>query len=340
MKEILITQTALEHMWQVSQHCPTETGGVLVGTIHHPLILDAGDPGPQAVKTYASFSTDPVHDQQTLQAARARYSPVLEVLGYWHKHPPGMTHPSAGDLQQARALLVDLESLGVKDSWLLCLILQQAAQPANAAYPYLLTAGEAGFRALGLAVIPEQDPRVHQAIQAEPLPLQANEAGHPWQSPNFQFHHTPLGAVRLHQEKARLEQAGFQVQFRQRKSDQRLSLWLKRGILELLCVLPVEYPVGMPRFYQLPEGLEVFPLIARPAWNSDLFLSDCLAGFEAPVQPEQAAAPLSPALACPVPIPADGISWLLLTGTAGLLGFAFGWFLSRRGSGIPIKERK
>jgi len=111
-----------------------------------------------------------------------------------------------------------------------------------------------------------------------------------------------------------------------------VSLLVERDGEHILCVLPVEYPLGMPRLFRLPTGEELYPFRQLPVWNSDLTVADLLSAVESPEMTSPLA--MGPA---PASIPRSGICqcthlhpsllWLLL---AGLVGLGIGAIWGRR----------
>lgn len=299
MDAIYITQQAAESMWEQSQGCSTETGGPLVGTLQIPMVLIAGEPGPHAVKMPHFFSTDPEYDRQMLNRAREKYGRKMHLLGYWHKHPEGMNHPSPGDLRQARKLAADLRDVGEQHAWLLTFILQSADNPEQAIFPYLLSPDMENFQKISLIVVKDDSDEVRQALESEGAVIVSNRIDHPWADPDFRFQFTPVGRSRLEWEQQVLEQAGYKVEVRQRKSDQRISFLLSNERSQYLCIFPVEYPLNMPRLYVLPDKEEIFPLRARSLWNSDFTVADLLANVNQLVAEEP------PITTPPTPFPRD-----------------------------------
>jgi integrative and conjugative element protein (TIGR02256 family) len=283
MEKIYVVREALDTMLRLSRNCETETGGILAGTTRLPLVFTAGEPGPNSIKSTVSFQSDPDQDREELRRARDNFNVTIQILGYWHKHPSGLKQPSHGDLIQARRLLASWQALGGDKPWLLSFIIQDGKHNEGAVYPYLLDELGGSFRPLQLAIVEQDEELVKQALQKEPLRLSANRMEHPWIDPTFRFHQTPAGRLRLEEELKSLKRAGFKVKVQQKKSNQRATFLIEKDGWELLCVFPVEYPLGIPRFFQLPTGVERFPLQYRPVWNSDLMVVDyvsCLRQLE------------------------------------------------------------
>jgi len=288
-------------------------------------VLVAGDPGPRARKTAASFTTDSEHDRQVLEQARQHYGGRVTALGYWHKHPAGLNQPSGGDLDQARKLLADLHTSGGASPWLLIFILHPDSRLENSVHAFILWLDTPGFRSVQLVIMEETALQVQQALRDEPVYLTPKQQDHPWVDLDFRFHLTPVGYQRLEHEKTALEVAGYRVQARQRRDDQRVSLLVEREGEQVLCVLPVEYPLGMPRLFRLPAGEELYPFRQRPVWNSDLTIADLLSALETPEM-------MSPSVPKPISAPTaphPPLLWLLLAGLVGL-GVGVIWGHRRR----------
>jgi len=275
MEKLTLTPAVIQQIQAISAHCPTEIGGLLIGTVKQPVVVLAGEPGPKAVLRPSSFSTDPDHDRQLLARARKQYGGRVTALGYWHKHPAGMSRPSGGDLAQAQALLANLT--GDDNPWVLAFIVDPAHPAGKNIFPYILEPPGTGFRLLRVEVVDERSPAVQRALAAEPVYAFSEEGDSFWGTPDFRFQHTPAGLQRLRQEKAQLEAAGYRVKVTERNDDRRISLRVEKGNASWLCLPPPEYPLSMPRIYRLPHLNEEFPFQSRPVWNSDLTLADCLA---------------------------------------------------------------
>jgi proteasome lid subunit RPN8/RPN11 len=274
MNQMMITQAALAQMWQVSQNCLTETGGLLIGSLHTPLILAAGKPGAHAIHKATFFQSDPQQDKMELQKARQRFGAAVQPVGYWHKHPQGMPRPSEGDLRQAQQMLASWRFLGEKDPWLVCVILQDDQNTLAAAHPYRLNHPNGRFAAIDFQVIPEDDGIVAQTLAAQPVHLESNQREHPWVNPDFHFQETISGRMRLERETQALQKLGYRVEIQQGKSNKRICVSIRAVEQAYDCLLPAEYPLGMPRIFQYPGGQEVYPITQHPVWNSDVLLAD------------------------------------------------------------------
>lgn len=276
MNIVQITQKAVQDMWQMCHNCPTETGGALVGTLRTPMVLAAGSPGEKAIERSSSFTTDPEHDRNFLRRTREETKRQVGILGWWHKHPDGMDHPSGGDLLQAQALMKSLTTLGDTPLWLLVFILQPRYAAEKATFPYLITDESGDLQKIRLEVVETDGPLVQAALRQESALLATGGSLNQWIDPGFRFQNTPAGRKRLEGEKEALEKLGYQVEVRQRKDNERISFLMRKGASAFLCIFPVEYPYGMPRLYRLPQQEEVYPFAMSPTWNSDIQVVDWL----------------------------------------------------------------
>jgi integrative and conjugative element protein (TIGR02256 family) len=86
-----------------------ETGGILLGydesELGEMLVMEAGDPGPDAEHRADFFNRDLAHAQhladEALEASGSRW------VGEWHTHPRGALAPSRTDLRTYRSFLRD-----------------------------------------------------------------------------------------------------------------------------------------------------------------------------------------------------------------------------------------
>jgi hypothetical protein len=237
-------------------------------------VIFAGDPGLEADLKPSSFTSDPNHDKFLLKKVQSQYDGHVTLLGYWHKHPPGMNRPSGGDLTQAQELLADL--VDDPHPWLLAIIVNFDSASGPFIYPYVLNGSGKKFKSISPIIVDQKSDSVQQALESEPIYRLKQERRSFWSNPNFRFHLTATGGQRLREELELLKGGGYQVHLQQRKDNHRLSLIIERGEDSWLCVPPAEYPLCMPRFFRLPNLTEEFPFVNFPTWNSDLTLADCL----------------------------------------------------------------
>lgn len=99
-------EARIHELAQVSED-GLETGGILLGRGPSPYglldVLDAGDPGLNAVRQADSFLRDLAHAQQLADAAWTRSRATW--IGEWHTHPKTGPDPSPRDLVTYAELL-------------------------------------------------------------------------------------------------------------------------------------------------------------------------------------------------------------------------------------------
>lgn len=290
MENLCIIDSAIERMWQLSRDCDTETGGLLIGTTAVPLIMAAGAPGNHSIRKATFFQSDPEQDKLELRKARRLYGDVLQPVGYWHKHPQGISQPSRADLQQAQQILASWRPTDFGKTWLVCVIMQNGKDPVAASFPYKLIDPKGSFSSTKFQVISECDPLAAKALSVEPVKLTSNIQTHPWVDPGFRFQFTASGKIRLEKDIEALNDLGYKAEIRQRKSDNHLSIFIHADDKSYMCLLPREYPFGMPRIFQHPGGEELYPLERYHFWNSELSLADWVEGSIQQPQSELAAA--------------------------------------------------
>lgn len=86
-----------------------ETGGILLG-FDHPdrmIVSQAGEPGPNAVRSKHRFLRDLAYAQEL--AGDAWASEGSQWIGEWHSHPDGQVEPSPADLESYLRHLSDAD---------------------------------------------------------------------------------------------------------------------------------------------------------------------------------------------------------------------------------------
>jgi hypothetical protein len=106
---------AYQRICDEASHSPgRETGGILVGRMFQLrdglclVVVAASGPGANADRRPHTYAPDPTTSQRDLEAWRNHYRAYgVDYVGEWHKHPPGIQQPSAGDTLQVIDILSD-----------------------------------------------------------------------------------------------------------------------------------------------------------------------------------------------------------------------------------------
>ena len=112
----LIEQESLRYNNRYIAKHDQETGGIMIGKRlagDRIIIVAATKPGPNAEHYQFEFGLDADHANAELQRWIAR-DPEVDFIGVWHKHPPSLDRPSAGDRQSAYKLFADPDYANVE----------------------------------------------------------------------------------------------------------------------------------------------------------------------------------------------------------------------------------
>ncbi len=276
MEQLRVAHGAIQALLDFCRDGANETGGLMVGIAQPPTVLAVGGPGPKAVRSPTTFTSDPQHDGQFLQSQRQKFGQPVTGLGYWHKHTVELSRPSLADFHQARKLLADLQDKGDSSSWLLITIVCQTGNSEPVIQPFYLSLDTPDFVPWPFVVVADDASALRDALKTEPTDSASNRSTDFWTDLDFQFQDTQRGRQKLRDDELTLKDAGYTVQILERRRDRRVALVVERGEKQFLCVLPPEYPLGMPRLFILPEMAEVFPLLSRPVWNSTMTVADLI----------------------------------------------------------------
>jgi hypothetical protein len=79
----------------------TETGGILLGTIHEGIwhVIESIDPGPRSIFTPSYFEYDTDYVNHLAKVVSREYRTELRLLGLWHRHPGSFDSFSSTDDQ-------------------------------------------------------------------------------------------------------------------------------------------------------------------------------------------------------------------------------------------------
>ena len=242
-----------------------ETGGILVGPPPIGdcfLITDQVADEGAADRTVVTYQSDAEYLQRQLGSIRSRY-PGRDYRGTWHKQPSSTT-PSEQDRRQAIEILSD-PSYKVGGRLIMPIIaLGGLGKRANLEC-HLIHAGESDFITVPHTIKSDDDPEFQLLMVLfesadRPVPQAAVRADHQ--------------TLRLHQELASLEVAGYKPTPKKFDDD---SVAIELPIDEsssLVAVLPEEYPQNPPRLLLVRQNLTVDVELQFPPWSSAYMISD------------------------------------------------------------------
>lgn len=263
MKKLKITRSAFGVIKRESLTHNTETGGLLIGTLNEPIVLKASRAGINAKTTTISYSNDTQYDNRALQQAIKKSNGKCKKIGYWHLHPTGCTHPSLGDLHQARQIVKGNEDDG--DMRPVFFVIANVDGEVRL-FGYSLKPSQKNFGQVVIEIINDDSREIEKALRSEPAVIQPKNMDF-WKD-HFQFYLTPNGYRRLKEEVDGLKQAGYDVNVYTRK---QLCLKVQKEQV-ILCYLPPEYPLNPPRLFRGDRELRY----CMPIWNSSYYIIDIL----------------------------------------------------------------
>jgi integrative and conjugative element protein (TIGR02256 family) len=263
MQKLKITRSAYSVIKRESFAHNTETGGLLIGTLNEPIVVKASHAGVNAKVTAISYSNDVPYDNHILQETIEKSNGKCKKIGYWHLHPAGCTHPSLGDLHQARQIVQRNERDG--DMRPVFFVIANVNGEVRL-FGYSLKPGQKNFEQVAIDIINDDSKEIENALRSEPAVIQPREMDF-WKD-HFQFYLTPNGYERLKEEVDYLKQAGYDVNVYTRK---QLCLKIKKEET-ILCYLPPEYPLNPPRLFKDDREIRY----CMPIWNSSYRIIDIL----------------------------------------------------------------
>jgi integrative and conjugative element protein (TIGR02256 family) len=258
-----ITKSAYQSIKSESLKHATETGGILIGTLRHPVVIRASCAGSLADLSVCSYSNDAAHDSKHLQTAIRDYDGKVKLVGYWHKHPGNMSQLSAMDIETARGIIKRAEKQ--EDHRPVFFMITNVVGHDVKLYCYMLN-DRSGVTAVATKFINDGSPEVIKALNLEPAIVRQKKVNF-WDDPGFQFYMTKTGSERLQQEVDELKSHGFSVKAYARE---HVYLTISKYKETLICVLPPEYPLNPPRFFRGKDEIDY----QLPIWNSSMGIID------------------------------------------------------------------
>jgi proteasome lid subunit RPN8/RPN11 len=273
MEDVLITYKASRNIIKQSKLCPVETGGILVGTLSPLTIVAAGSPGENAVHEAARFTSDPNADRACLTDARKQHGSQVGLVGWWHKHPLGLTTPSSGDRYQARQLAKEYND---GQPVLMGIVNRHPKLVRHKTILHLYSIDPAGNLAEhDWKLIGGRSKELLDAIGRAPIRPDLKPTDY-WTDKDFQSYLNPIGRERINDEVQNLRKKGWAVKVGRRTSDHSLVLDMREGSSVLRCVLPPEFPLNPPTVFTA-DGRQFVELRALRGWNSHFHLIEVAA---------------------------------------------------------------
>jgi hypothetical protein len=259
-------------MEEEARKSPVETGGVLVGLAEPAIVLAAGKPGENSVRNAVLFKGDVAADGECLMHARKVFGDKVHVVGYWHKHPAGMTVFSGQDLHQARE---SASGFGDGKPLLVIILTEESSRGRLGTYPYMLRNAQDTLRPIVHEAIDVDDPRIQEALRKAPAMPDLHQGGF-WDLAEFQFFQNAVGKAWLQQDLDRVRKAGWEVTVGRAKKDGLLVATFVRAGRTLQGRFPRECPLNPPRMFS-SDRREFAELRALREWSSSRSLVEVLA---------------------------------------------------------------
>lgn len=261
-----------------SVRCQVETGGTLFGYRHGRVIAVATGPGPKALKQACKFSADVEFQQQALERITAKTNGRCKLMGYWHRHPGNMGHPSPGDQAQAREIAADFSNNNGACNLVAIITTVDLTRRKVLLHTFVFNPSSNKLEKARISILSNDSPILSKARKAEPSVITTRKADL-FNEPNFRFHETLMGEKRIRSEVKELEAHGFHVSVSKRKEDNRALMVVQApNGSRLIVVPPIEYPLNPPRVFELPHGNEWHGSFCPSTlhWNSDRRIVDLL----------------------------------------------------------------
>ena len=319
----LFSSSALQVIYsecQIYGAAGEETGGVLVGRrldSQRILVIAATGPGPKADHRHHTFAPDTNHLNNELERLRSQYNGT-DFVGFWHKHPPTLDHPSAGDEKQAWEVVNDPDFK--TEEFVLVIAVQRnrppSVNPEVKPYYYNRELLDRGAEPLLMEL------REVREGEARRLLCEVEERSHTWyDEPAFQR--------RLEEE---IERLSDQYQLRISKLPEQVVItaeWRRDPNIKIYFVCKEGYPnAGSPQVFAGLEQEQVVDSRRLTPWHPEHFLAQIADDIVSSIQlHRQAANRPHRSAPKPPPPPTKTKSWLILIVVVALVLGAGGGFL-------------
>ncbi len=270
MIELLITRGVIRTIETECLRNPhTETGGMLLGTMERYIAISATTAGQDAVKTATSYFNDEKYDHHILQETVRKYDGHVKSIGFWHKHPAGLRHPSMGDLAEACRVVNSISPEGDnRPVFFMIAILSRSLD----LFAYVLNHNMIAFDEVRLRIIDDDAREVREALAQEPVIIQPHDLDF-WGDPDFQWFQTNTGYARLKKDIDELTKRNYRARA---FAGKMLYLTIEKDGKTITCITPPEYPLNPPRLFE--NNLEI-PIVLT-SWNSTFMIVDVLTLLE------------------------------------------------------------
>lgn len=283
MKKCMMTESALEVISIEVSKGKRETGGILIGpppSASEIVITKATGPG-KGKRTITSWETDPDFLNSMLKAARGENS-LLNLRGFWHRHPGQMAQPSPQDLSEAVKILQDVEHYHLGGELVMPIV--TVTKEGVTIQGYFISAHEPNFVGIPIEVVPDSDEFVNSLLSGRKT-IEVKEGGWLdfWQDASWQFYKSRSGVTRLQEEFEKLKLKGYAADA-VLLSDGMLcvEVWKGEGLQRALFILPREYPLNPPKIFLKTENeiqaIETDSGLRLWSWSSSCHIVDLMDG--------------------------------------------------------------
>lgn len=268
---IRITNDAVRTMVKQARLSSVETGGILLGTLDPAIaIVVAGCPGENAIHRVTQFRSDPEADKIHLANARQEHGDCISPIGWWHKHPAGLSCPSSGDRQQMRRLAGEYADGKPVIAGIINQIPMIIGQKTTL-HLYSIDSKneliEHDWKLIG-----RHNQQLQHTLKAAPRRPDIQPGGF-WDNKLFRSYLNPIGRERIRTEVAVLRGMGWKVIIGRRPHDHVMVLKLVKNSIYLQFVLPPEFPLNSPQVFTM-DGRSFHSLRILRQWSSLRNLSE------------------------------------------------------------------
>lgn len=268
---VLITFDAAKTIIKTATGSPVETGGILVGTLEPSVvILQAGEPGENAIKRATSFTSDAQSDSNCLKRIRQLYGAAVVPVGWWHKHPSDFDRPSSGDCGQVRKLSDRYNDgrpvlMGIVNN------VQRTFRYKTTLKLFSIDSADK-LQQHNWKLVNKKSKDLLDILSRAPKIAGTRQCSY-WTDPDFRSYVNPIGRQRIQRDILELKNRHWQVQQLRSRHDQMLILNLSNDHCDLKLIFPPEYPINPPAILT-GNGNAIHGIKTIYTWNSQTNLAD------------------------------------------------------------------